>query len=65
MEKRKPSAIELTAVLQNLASCMETSAIMLRRYGLDDKASELTGARVVILAWIEDIGRREAQPDTK
>lgn len=48
----KPTKSEVISILNNLVSCMNTSAIVLKRYGRKDKASELDGASLMVKEWV-------------
>jgi len=53
--EEKPTNEQMTAALQNLASSMETVAILLHRWGRDDKAKELNGAATMLHDWYRKV----------
>lgn len=51
---------QIISILQNLVSTMETSATALERYEtVTNHAQELKGARIMVLDWIEGIGKEK------
>lgn len=51
----KPTNEQLIAALQNLASNMQTAAILLHRYGKEDKAKELNKQATIIHDWYREV----------